>query len=169
MVQPRAGRPYMPGYGIPSESQGMLPWSFAEERLATSHDYWLATAWPDGRPHVMPVWGAWFDDYLWFSTEQGSRKARNLSADPRCVVATDNALEPVVLEGVASLVADRADVERFTDQVRAKYRAEWLEDVFTVDFFDPNLGGGGTYRITPSSVFALKESEFETSPTRWTF
>jgi hypothetical protein len=159
----------MPGYGVPDEPRGMLPWSFAERRLSTSHDYWLATTRPDCRPHVMPVWGAWFDDALWFSTDQRSRKARNLAADSRCVVTNDNALEPVVLEGVARLVTDRSNVAKFTAVVRDKYAAEWLEDVYTVDFFDPNLGGGGTYRIAPVSVFALKGSEFNTSPTRWGF
>ena len=46
----------MPGYGIvgPDEGRGLLPWSWAEERLIASHDYWVATVWPDGRPHVMP-------------------------------------------------------------------------------------------------------------------
>ena len=159
----------MPGYGVPADPDGMLPWSFAHQRLDASHDYWLATVWPDGRPHVMPVWGAWFDDRLWFSTDQTSRKARNLQADPRCVVTTDDALEPVVLEGVAEPVTNRSEVARFTGVVRTKYAAEWLEDVYTVDFFDGSLGGGATYRITPTWVFALKTSEFTTSPTRWTF
>jgi hypothetical protein len=52
----------MPGYGVATEPDGMLPWSFALERLVSSHDYWLATVWPDGGPHIMPVWGAWFRD-----------------------------------------------------------------------------------------------------------
>jgi PPOX class probable F420-dependent enzyme len=159
----------MPGYGITKERDGMLAWSFAEDRLMASHDYWLATVRPDGRPHVMPVWGAWFDDHLWFSTEQTSRKARNLTAEPRCTVTTDNAVEPVVLDGFAALVTDRSDVVRFTDVIRTKYAAQWLEDVYTVDFFDANLGGGGTYRVTPITVFALKEQNFTTSPTLWTF
>jgi PPOX class probable F420-dependent enzyme len=159
----------MPGYGVPTEPEGMLPWSFAADRLSSSHDYWLATVWPDGRPHVMPVWGAWFDDRLWFSTDQISRKARNLRADARCVVTTDNPLEPVVLDGMAELITDRAQVVALTEVLRVKYSAEWLEEVYTVDFFDANLGGGGTYRVTPTSVFALKQSEFTTSPTRWRF
>ena len=159
----------MPGYGVPADPGGMLPWSFAQQELEASHDYWLATVWPDGRPHVMPVWGAWFDDRLWFSTDQSSRKARNLRADPRCVVTTDDALEPVVLEGLAEPVTDRSDVTRFTAVLRVKYAVDWLEDVYTVDFFDGSLGGGATYRITTTSVFALKASEFTTSPTRWTF
>jgi hypothetical protein len=159
----------MPGYGVPTEPDGMLPWSFALARLTASHDYWLATHWPDGRPHVMPVWGAWFDSCLWFSTDQTSRKARNLRADPRCVATTDNAREPVILEGIAELITNRSGAAAFTEVVRTKYSAEWLEDVYTVDFFDANLGGGGTYRITPTSIFALTDSEFTTSPTRWSF
>jgi PPOX class probable F420-dependent enzyme len=159
----------MPGYGITDSREGLLPWSFATERLETSHDYWVATVWPDGRPHVTPVWGAWFDDHLWFSADQTSRKARNLAAEPRCTVTTDNALEPVILDGVAELVTDRSDVARFTEASRAKYAAEWVEDLYTVDFFDANLGGGGTYRVTPTTVFALAADAFTTSPTRWTF
>jgi len=159
----------MPGYGVVAEPEGMLPWSFAQERLERAHDYWVATVWPDGRPHVMPVWGAWFDGCLWFSSDQASRKARNLAAEPRCVLTTDNALEPVIVEGVAELVYDRAATAAYTDALRAKYAAEWIEDSYTVDFFDANLGGGATYRVAPASVFALKESEFTTSPTRWSF
>ena len=48
---PQSARPYMPGYGIlrPEEGTGLLPWSWADERLRRSHDFWLATVWPDGR------------------------------------------------------------------------------------------------------------------------
>jgi PPOX class probable F420-dependent enzyme len=155
----------MPDYGIPSDDMtGALPWSFAEERLASSHDYWLATRWPDGRPHLMPVWGLWLEDNLWFSTAAGSRKARNLEAEPRCSMATNDPLEPVIVEGTATLVLERDEVALFTEKLRIKYASEWVEDVYTVDFYV-----GGTYRLTTTSVFALKDSEFATSPTRWTY
>jgi hypothetical protein len=159
----------MPGYGIATEATGMLPWTWAEQRLTSSHDYWVATVWPDGRPHSMPVWGAWFDGAFWFSSAQASRKARNLAVDNRCVITTDNALEPVVVEGTAELVLDRAVTARVHGELRAKYSVEWDDDLYTVDFFDANLGGSGTYRVRPASVFALTASEFTTSPTRWTF
>ena len=63
MSEPRSGRPHMPGYGIlgPDGGTGLLPWSWAEERLRDSRNYWLATVRPDGRPHVMPVWAVWDD------------------------------------------------------------------------------------------------------------
>jgi hypothetical protein len=51
----------MPDYGIarPAAGSGLLPWSWAVERLERSHDYWVATIHPDGRPNVTPVWGVW--------------------------------------------------------------------------------------------------------------
>jgi hypothetical protein len=56
---PRASRPYMPGYGIqgPDEGSGLLPWSWAEQRLTASRNYWVTSLWPDGRPHSMPLNG----------------------------------------------------------------------------------------------------------------
>ena len=82
----------MPGYGVegPEEGSGLLPWSWAEAQLTTSRNFWLATRWPDGRPHAMPVWAVWHARALWFSSSRGSRKARNLAADPRCVLTTED-------------------------------------------------------------------------------
>jgi nitroimidazol reductase NimA-like FMN-containing flavoprotein (pyridoxamine 5'-phosphate oxidase superfamily) len=160
----KSGRPYMPGYGVlpAGEGTGLLPWSWAEERLARSHDYWVATAWPDGRPHVMPVWGLWRDGAVWFSSSVGSRKARNLAADPRCAVTSDNAQEPVVVEGAASRVTDRQVIAAFLSAFNAKYDAN-LE----IDFFDPDVNA--TFRVEPRWAFALDEKDFSGSPTRWRF
>lgn len=163
MTEPHRGRPHMPDY-IGADAGGTLPWSWAESRLVGSHCYWVATVWPDGRPHASPVWGAWFDDHLWFSCAPSSRKAKNLAADPRCVLTTEDPLEPVIVDGTARLVADRREVERYVDAERVKYADEWQDDVYTVDFFV-----GGTYRVQPVSVIGLVEKEFATSPTRWTF
>ena len=80
MVEPVASRPYMPGYGTlpPGEGTGLLPWTWALARLQESHDFWLATVWPDGRPHLSPVWAVWDDGALWFSASPRSRKMRNI-------------------------------------------------------------------------------------------
>jgi hypothetical protein len=87
---PVASRPYMPGYGTlgAEESIGLLPWSWAEERLVRSHDYWLATVTPSGAPHLMPVWAILHEERLWFSSAKGSRKALNLAGEPRCTLST---------------------------------------------------------------------------------
>jgi len=161
---PRADRPFMAGYGVkaPDEGTGLLPWSWAEERLTRSHDYWLATTWPDGRPHVMPVWGVWDDGALWFSSSVPSRKARNLRRDPRCVVTTDDALEPVVLDGTAEVVTDHDGLARFIGATNAKYDTD-----YGVDFLDPERNA--CFRVRPRWVFSLTEADFDGSPTRWVF
>jgi len=152
----------MPGYGIvgPDEGTGLLPWSWAVERLIASHDYWLATTCPDGRPHVMPVWGVWLDDALWFSSGLRARKARNLAHDPRCTLTTDNPFEPVVLDGAAERTIDLPTIARFAAAVDAKYGT-----AYGPDFYDPDQNA--CLRVAPTTVFALDEKDFTGSPTRW--
>jgi PPOX class probable F420-dependent enzyme len=163
-TEPNANRPHMPGYGVqPShEGTGILPWSWALERLTRSHDYWVATTWPDGRPHVMPVWGVWWDDAMWFSSGLRSRKARNLARDPRCVVTTDDARNPVVVEGTASRMTAAETIADFNDTVNAKY-----ETSYSVDFYDPAVNG--IYRVEPTWAFGVAADDFTGSPTRWAF
>ena len=114
----------MPGYGIagPEQGSGLLHWSWAAERLTAARNYWVVSVWPDGRPHTMPVWGMWDDAVLWFTTAAPSRKARNLRADPRCCVSTEDASDPVIIEGTAHFVTDPVVLQRVIDLMNAKYR-----------------------------------------------
>jgi PPOX class probable F420-dependent enzyme len=164
VLEPEADRPYMPGYGITASPDGeaLLPWSWALERLQRSHDYWVATVTPDGRPHVMPVWGAWRRDGLWFSSANGSRKARNLRAEPRCSVTTDDASEPVVLEGTAHRVEDLDEIAAFAADVDGKYDTD-----YGAAFYEPSRNS--VFALTPTWAFALAADRFTDSPTRWTF
>lgn len=163
-VQPQAGRPFMPGYGILPADQGtgLLPWSWAERRLTDSHDYWVSSVRPDGRPHAMPVWGVWLDDALWFSSSRQSRKYRNLAARPDCVLTTENPRRPVVLDGRAAVRTEPAAIRAFLDALNAKY-----ETSYPPDFLNPEVNA--TFRVQPVTVFALTDADFTGSPTRWTF
>ena len=82
MGDPKSSRPHMPGYGLLDAAQGtgLLPWSWAVERLERSHDYWMATLRPDGRPHVMPVWGIWLEAAVWFSSSRGLAAIKQMIA-----------------------------------------------------------------------------------------
>jgi general stress protein 26 len=154
----------MPGYGIGAADggRGLLPWSWAEERLAASHDYWVTTVGLDGAPHVMPVWGVWLDDAVWFSSSTSSRRVRNLRAEPRCALATNNPWEPVVVEGVAEVVGDRALIATFLEHSNRKY-----ETSYDTEFLDPTVNA--TVRVRPSWAFSLTEDDFTGSATRWHF
>src|SRR2546425_7661558 len=155
MGDPKRSRPYMPGYGLLDAAQGtgLLPWSWAVERLERSHDYWVATVRPDGRPHVMPVW---------FSSSRASRKARNLAGRPQCAITTDNAYEPVVIEGEAELIDHPAAIAAFVAKTNEKYRTE-----YSIEFF--SSPSNACFRVRPAWAFGLTESDFTGSPTRWTF
>jgi len=154
----------MPSYGVlgPDEGQGLLPWATVEERLAKAHDYWLATTWPDGRPHVMPVWGVVLDGALWFSTSKRSRKWTNLARDPRCTVASDDAYHPVIIEGTVEVTRDVTTIQRFIHALNAKY-----ETSYGLDFQDPDVNM--TLRVAARTVFSLDEDDFTGTPTRWRF
>jgi hypothetical protein len=158
-AEPRASRPNMPGYGIvpADEGDGLLPWSWARERLAAARNYFLATTRPEGGPHVMVVWGLWIDDTFQFSTGKTSRKAKNLAADPRCVVCPGDAEEAVVVEGAAADLTGDAALARFF----AAYEAKYAMDVSTM--------GEPLYVVTPRVVFGQIEKTFPKSATRWQF
>jgi hypothetical protein len=40
----------------------------------------------DGRPNVVPVGVLWLDGAFSFTAGPGTRKAKNLARDPRCVI-----------------------------------------------------------------------------------
>src|SRR5687768_5814500 len=130
MEPPRADRPFMPGYGVedPGSGTGLLSWEWAEHKLIASHDYWVVSVWPDGRPHAMPVWGVWDGASLLFSSGGRSRKVRNLRADPRCVVAIQDTQDPVVLEGTAEIVTDPAVLAQAIERINAKYSTAYGVD-----------------------------------------
>jgi hypothetical protein len=110
----------------------------------------------------MPVWGVWLDDALWFSSSRASKKARNLAVRPSCALATDNAYEPVVIEGDARIIHDVKDIRRFVRAVNRKYETDYGVDFFT-------QASNACFRVEPRWAFALTESDFTGSPTRWTF
>jgi general stress protein 26 len=131
-------------YGIldPTEGQGLLPWSWATQRLIQSQGYWLATTWPDGRPHVSVVWGVWLHDTFYFFTSAHSRKARNLAANPNCVVCPEHTDEAVIMEGVAAEVTDPTVRRQFQDAYNAKYHEEVDTDQFSMYGVRPHVAFG---------------------------
>lgn len=154
----------MPGYGTlaAGEGSGLLPWSWAEERIARSHDFWLATVTPAGAPHLMPVWAVWHQGRLWFSSSNGSRKARNLDHEARCTVSTDNPLEPVVVQGRAVRVTDPEALTAMLAAENAKYGTSYGPEMV-----DP--ASNSVFSLRPEWVFALDSRDFSGSPTRFTF
>src|SRR5258708_36628744 len=110
----------------------------------------------------MPVWGMWDDSILWFTSSVRSRKVRNLTADPRCVVSTEDASDPVVIEGTARIVTDAASIRRVLDMMNEKYGTGIEES-----FLDPAVNA--TISVRPQTVIGMRHGDFPGSPTRWVF
>ena len=165
MPEPKASRPYWPDFPVTSAdaTSGLKPWSWAVERLEKSHNYWIATSRPGGRAHLMLVWGIWWEDAFWFSTGPRTRKAKNIAADPHCVIGTEKADEAVVLEGTAQEITDRAVWKQIVEVYNAKYGGD----------VEPMLesSGGSIFRVQPHTAFGQDEhaANFAESATRWNF
>jgi hypothetical protein len=165
MSEPTRSRPYWPDYAaMPRDATvGLKPWSWALERLEKSHNYWIATSRADGRPHLMLVWGVWWENALWFSTGPNTRKAKNIAANRFCSIGTERADEAVILEGIPLEITDRAVWKRLA----AVYNTKYGGDV------EPLLlsSGGNVYRVEPQTAFAQDEhaANFAESVTRWRF
>ena len=165
---PKASRPYMPDYDVldAQSGSGLLPWSWATERLAAALNYWIATARPDGQPHMTPVWGVWLDDTFYFSTGHRSRKACNLAADPRCVVCPERADQPVILEGVAEQITAPELLRQVADAISAKY--QWRMEPTQAGVRDEYGNEGPVFAGHPRTAFGFSE-DLTGSATRWLF
>jgi hypothetical protein len=146
----RARRPsFAPGYRLAEGGEGLLPWSWAEERLAGSHNYWLATTGPSG-PHAAPVWGLWRDGVFAFGTDPTSRKGRNLARDPRAHVHLESGDDVVILEGTVEQL-DASLLEEFADAYEEKYAHR----------------PPGLFVLRPARAFAWRERDFQASATQF--
>jgi hypothetical protein len=155
--QPRADRPFAPGYGIvgTQEGKGLLPWTWVAKKM-NCRTFWLVTIHAsENRPHVMPVWGVWVDDAFFFSTARKSRKGQNLAANAACAVTNDDGEEAVIIEGTAAPLSDPAQEERVAAAYQKKYKT------------DPRSMQEPIFRVQPTKVFGFVEKTFPQSATRW--
>lgn len=149
-------RPHIPGYGIPEEEKGMLPWSHIEERMAAARNYWIGTTHPDGRPHATPVWGVWVDDTFYFGGGPDVRRSRNLRENPHVVVHLESGDDVVIIEGVT---------EQYTEQNADADLLKRIDDAYEAKY---NMRHGTpVWAVRPRVVFAWA-SDLATA-TRWRF
>jgi general stress protein 26 len=150
---PARRRPgFEPDYGISEGEEGMLEWSWADERLAASRNYWIGTSSEDGAPSAAPVWGVWADGAVHFGTNPRSRKGLNLARDPRVVVHLESGDEVVILHGEAEVV----EVE---DSILDAYEAKY-------GYRPP---GTRLFRLRPRRALAWLEADYPKTATRFDF
>jgi PPOX class probable F420-dependent enzyme len=84
----------------------------------------LATASPDGQPHVMPVWFLLDGDALVFTTGRDTVKGRHLRRDSRVALVVDDERPPyafVHVRGRAEATAGAVDLLDWATRIAARY------------------------------------------------
>jgi pyridoxine/pyridoxamine 5'-phosphate oxidase len=124
-----------------------IPWSRALKQLEAAPDTqtprstWLSTVRPDGRPHVAAVGALWVDGKFYFTSGAGTRKSRNLAANPNCVLSMTLPDLDLVVEGRASTVTDQATLERLAQRYAAQgWPARAADGALTAEFSAPSAG-----------------------------
>ena len=82
----------------------------------------VATAGPAGVPHVVPVMYAFAEGALWFSTDPGDRKLRNMRANARAALVVDDpppAKAGVTVIGPVTVIDDGDAFEAAQDHLAA--------------------------------------------------
>lgn len=133
-----------------------MGWEKACQRLQLARNYWLCTSSPDGRPHVVPIWGCWVEESLCFGTAANSAKARNLRANPACCVHLESGDQVLILHATAQPLED-ASLDEVDGLYRAKYAVGLREAPGELSFF----------RLVPNRALAWNEQDFPTSATAW--
>ena len=162
MAGPRPDRPHVPGYGIPASTDGLLPWSWAVERLEAAIVYWLATTGADGAPHVIPIWGAWVGG-RWYVEGGPTRWQRNLRENPQLAIHIEIGDEVVIVEGTAT--EHVAPAKPLADAILAGYAKYKAAEDYEASA--DHWTEGGLWELRPVKAFAW--SVFPDDMTRFRF
>jgi hypothetical protein len=147
-----------------------LPWAEVTERLETGitqapdtggpnrHTAWLATTGPDGAPDVRPVGAMWVDGAFYFTSGAGSRKAKNIAANPAASISIATQEFDVTIDGRVRRVTDLPTLE----QLAAVYNPDWPAEVdpearaFVAPFNAPSAGPPpwNLYVLEPTRAYA---------------
>jgi hypothetical protein len=153
-----------------------LPWSRPRDVLVSDSGtadltFFVSTIRPDGRPHSAGVGALWVDDALYFVGGAGTRRSRNLAANPFCTVSVRLRGVDLVLEGEAHQVTDAGTLKRVAETFRTSgWPATVDGDGLTAPFTAPSAGPPPwqLYRLTLRTAFGVASAEPH-GATRWDF
>jgi hypothetical protein len=142
---------------------GRLTWSEVVERLAPARNYWLGTTNPDGSPHATPVWGVVVGSHLYFYSERGTVKARNLAHDGRAVIHLESGDEVVIVLGQLDDLGQPAEAPDVVEALAAKY--DGPDDRQYLPPIDESFDV--LYVLRPRKALVWSLSDFDHTQRRW--
>jgi len=162
MQIPKVSRPKFPK-GYVDHPASYLTWDWIAEQLTESKHYWLCSVRPNGHPHVVPRWGVFLDNKLYYDGSPETRHARNLVKNPFVTLNLESGEKAIIMEGT-SQPAEKPDPEF------AKRLAKAISDKYAALGYSPKPNQwdeGGLYIFTPRQCIAW--SKFTDNPTKFIF
>jgi hypothetical protein len=153
-----------------------LPWDRPRDRLAApppqpGTSIFLSTTRPDGRPHIAGIGVIWHEGDLYFTSGPGTRKSRNLAANPECVVSAGLKGIDLILEGEATRVDDPALVAAVVAGFHEQGWPAEVEDSRVIGPFNAPSAGPppwDIYQFRFHTAFGVATAE-PFGATRWRF
>ena len=141
-----------------------IPRSRALEQLEASASgaFWMATTNPDGGPHIAAAGALWIDGKIYFTTGSGTRKGRNLAANPNCAFSVSLTGIDLVLEGRAVHVTDRPALLRLARRYAGQgWPASVRGDSLTAKYSALSAGPPpwNLYVVTPTTAYGVATAE----------
>lgn len=162
MNAPKITRPHFP-HGYVDKPKKFLTWELVSAQLTESKHYWLCSVRPDGRPHVVPRWGAFLDDKFYYDGSPETRHAQNIMKNPYVTLNLENGEQAIFMEGTSKAAGK-------PDPPFAKRLAKAIGDKYKDRGYSPKPNQwdeGGLYVFTPRQCIAW--SNFVEDPTKFTF
>jgi len=162
MQTPKITRPKLPK-GYADNPTSFVTWEWVAEQLTEAENYWLASVRPDGRPHVVPRWGAFIDNKLYYDGSPETRHAQNISQNPHVTLHLENGYKVVIMEGT-SKPAEKPGLEfakKLSQIIISKYASQGYSPEPT------QWDEGGLYVFTPKQCLAW--TSFYENPTKFLF
>jgi hypothetical protein len=162
MPSPIILRPkFPPGYA--DQPASFLAWEWVAAQLTGARHYWLCSVRADGRPHVVPRWGAFIEDKFYYDGSPETRHARNLDSNPQVSLHLESGEQAIILEGVSRPAGtpEPAFANRLAKIIGEKYAAHGYSPA--PDQWDD----GGLFVFTPRQCIAW--TVFYENPTKFVF
>ena len=140
-----------------------VTWEHVEKRMRESLNYWMCSVRPNGRPHVVPRWGAYLDGKFYYDGSPETRHARNIVENPYVTLHLESGNDVIIMDGTSQPAGKPAPefAQRLSDALSAKYKSEGYTP-------KPNQWDeGGLYVFTPRQCIAW--TVFFENPTKFVF
>ena len=162
MITPKISRPKFPK-GYADSPVAYVDWSWVSSQMTEARNYWLCSVRPDGRPHVVPRWGAFIDNKFFYDGSPETRHAQNIMENSHVSLHLESGTQAVIMEGT-SKPADKPSPE-FAKKLAAEISRKYADQGYSPE---PNQWDeGGLYVFTPRQCITW--TVFYENPTKFIF